>query len=273
MAVRRPDELTTRAPVLTDWGIVTPTGGPAYKASLADILGLSGGHFIPNSGINVGANPAVGEVVATSAGAGNIDLYTVPAGKTVIILALTGYNTTAGSLTVSPRYKYGSTYVQVGSNSIAGAGAITNVPLQGPMVFSEGETVAVNSTGAGVLFVLRYVEIDTGRFVPVFGKSLAVGDNLLYTCPVGKRAALLATTLTMIGLGVFGLSNSSGSTRVVAIKRNASLISGSISSTSGSITQAGCVGVTLAPGDTLSINSDGVAAADTFLAFGAVYEF
>jgi hypothetical protein len=39
----RPDELDTRTPVSTDWVIITPTGGPAYKCAVSSIGGGGGG--------------------------------------------------------------------------------------------------------------------------------------------------------------------------------------------------------------------------------------
>jgi len=38
----RPDELDTRTPVSTDWVIITPTGGPAYKCAVSSIGGGGG---------------------------------------------------------------------------------------------------------------------------------------------------------------------------------------------------------------------------------------
>lgn len=43
MAAKRPDELDTRTPVSTDWMIITPTGGPAYKCAVSSISGGGGG--------------------------------------------------------------------------------------------------------------------------------------------------------------------------------------------------------------------------------------
>lgn len=42
MAAKRPDELDTRTPVSTDWMIITPTGGPAYKCAVSSIGGGGG---------------------------------------------------------------------------------------------------------------------------------------------------------------------------------------------------------------------------------------
>ena len=42
MAAKRPDELDTRTPVSTDWMIITPTGGPAYKCAVSAISGGGG---------------------------------------------------------------------------------------------------------------------------------------------------------------------------------------------------------------------------------------
>lgn len=47
MPAKRPDELDTRTPLTTDFAIITPAGGPAYKCTVAAFVSGGGGSSGP----------------------------------------------------------------------------------------------------------------------------------------------------------------------------------------------------------------------------------
>ena len=82
---KRPDQLDTRTPVSTDWLIITPTGGPAYKCAVSSISGggvtslnsLTGGLNIV-AGSNITVTPSGSNItIAASGGGGGGGPYTI----------------------------------------------------------------------------------------------------------------------------------------------------------------------------------------------------
>lgn len=106
MPAKRPDELDTRIPLSTDWMIVTPTGGPAYKCEVSALPAGGGGTQSVNTQtgttytlISTDAQKLVtfGNAAATT--------VTIPANASVAFPIGTGIDVLqlgAGTLTFSP---------------------------------------------------------------------------------------------------------------------------------------------------------------------------
>ncbi len=57
----RPDELDSRPPLSTDWVIITPTGGPAYKCAVSSIGGGGGSAPTVNAQSGTTYTPVLGD--------------------------------------------------------------------------------------------------------------------------------------------------------------------------------------------------------------------
>lgn len=151
----------------------------------------------------------------SNAGSGDVDLYTVPAGKRAYINELGGYNRAGTTTAVFIQIKVSGTYYRASNaqnystNQFIG---LMDLNQGFPIILEAGESLAVNTAQAGMNLWLRITEFDNncGMKSPKL-LALASGDNILYTVPAGKTAYLLANTnWNMATTCIFGY-NSSGS--------------------------------------------------------------
>ena len=132
-------------------------------------------------------------VRGSTTGSGNLDIYTVPSGKRLLVESGGGINTSGGSITWNTEIKSGGNYYYLFAPAAVVAGA--NTAVQGAsFILEAGESISINATGAGLNISFAAIQFDntTGvKTVKLLGPS--TGNNTLYTVPVGKTAKLAAT--------------------------------------------------------------------------------
>lgn len=211
-------------------------------------------------------------------GTGNQDLYTVPAGKRLLIASITAL-APSGASTVYGLAKVSGTYYRLGANASIGTGSPTAINFSS-YIFEAGEIVAINQTVAGVNYWGRGILFDnTSGLKTAKVLALSNGDNTIYTCPANK------TAIGMIAGGGYTQSmlyyvNDSGATRTYSV--NVVTSGGSVASTNKlvnaqtnsdktvlTIAQFGAVA--LSAGDFVNLNTDAGTANQT--AWVTVFEF
>ena len=158
-------------------------------------------------------------VRARNVPAGTNTFYTVPAGKKAIIAAYAFVNPTGAAITIALAHVLGGVThqiqpaVNVNPNANSGANALF-------YVLEAGESFAGITNGAGLNLNVRIIEFDASSgFKSPRLLTLSAGDNVLYTCPAGKRAITLtagATTQGAVLPNAF-IYNSSGGTRTYSV--------------------------------------------------------
>jgi hypothetical protein len=130
-------------------------------------------------------------------GTGVVDLYTAPAGKrAIVIISPLIFNTTPStSISYSTGVKLaGATYQRLTGDQSVGGGNASTVSFS-PFVLEPGEIYSITTNATGLNFAATILEFDAT--FPLFTTRLmgiAVGDNLLYTCPAGKVAVPIGVT-------------------------------------------------------------------------------
>lgn len=153
----------------------------------------------------------VGNTVGTpvrgaTAPTGNTDLYTVPSGKSAIVVSAKFFNYDASAArTVGLQVKIGGAYylfttgngtlaAGIGNPTTALTGANQYIPN---FVFRAGDVVSMACDGANVSYSIAILVFDAAS--PLKGARLltyaANSTNVLYTCPSGCKA-LFANPLT-----------------------------------------------------------------------------
>lgn len=211
----------------------------------------------PNSGI------------AYNLSIGTTDLYTVPTGRRALVLQMFGYNTSAGTISVTPKLKVSGTYYALNGAGAVGVASHNALALGMSAVLSllePGDTLSVlTATNAGLNLVTQLVEFDSasplkqGRLI---GPSS--GDNTLYTCPSGKTATTLpiATSVATVYAPIQFTSDASRTVHANLVPSGNSpsgtnQITGATSVFSGQPNNIGAFsGLNLGPGDFISINVD-----------------
>jgi hypothetical protein len=136
---------------------------------------------------NLGQRIVVQGALAT----GNNDVYTVPAGYQFITRTFMEFGNMAG-YTIYSGVKTGGNYYRLGLVSVIGANASRTDTYA--FVYESGETVFINSTGAGRYCVEGFLIPNTSVLNvkrPMVTTQTASTNTLLYTVPTGKRAFLL----------------------------------------------------------------------------------
>lgn len=200
-------------------------GLPAAVAqSLVPPFWSGQGIFSSGSGIPI-PSAKVASVRGITTGAGEFDLYTVPAGhRACLTSAFSGMNNNAATATIYFSIKHSGAYQRITSSSSPVAGANVNLS-GGPVLLEAGDAFAVNCTHSDVLLVSRATVFPDScalKSANIF--SIANGDNTLYTCPSGK-IAIPCTSLGNINNGTVVVSNASGGS--VTYKTHAVLSGGS----------------------------------------------
>jgi hypothetical protein len=186
--------------------IATVTGAPATWALIGSQTAtamagkLASTTFVYGLPLTGASFPAVRGYGLAS---GDVDLYTVPAGKRLLVIGSSGYNSTAGAITWYPELKStsGSYYrlnTSVVGNSLSGISAISI-----SIVLEAGESISFNSSAPGLNVTMDTLLFDnTSPFRTVKLLGLATGNNTLYTVPAGKTALTNPTTLILGGTGL-----------------------------------------------------------------------
>jgi hypothetical protein len=223
-------------------------------------------------GIPLLPNPSTAQILASNIGTGDIDLYTVPAGKRALVECQV-WNSTASSISYFAEVKIGATYYPLSAKQTLAntAGENANAFPLYPIVLEAGQKVAINTTGTGLNVTgTVYLFDNTGNLKSAVITTFIAGDNTVYTCPAGKTSYLvhgpasLGSTAATVPF-IFGM-NGAGATiaykwNVVASggspgTSNQITISISSAATAGNpITFGRNVSAAFTPGDFISVNS------------------
>lgn len=138
--------------------------------------------LITTTGLTTLKNARYGVVQNRSSTVGNVDLYTVPAGKKVFVQSMYSGN----GMNLTWQIKISGVYYPLTAGSPVGLQQNTQFCL-----FLAGETIARNYLGgiANPNLFVSYVEFDDDT--PITRATLTsfiAGDNTLYTCPANTQA-------------------------------------------------------------------------------------
>lgn len=180
--VDKPVSTAQQAAVDTKQNTITGTGnrGIGLNAAGAIVLGIPGPVLHNPSGVSAfGASP----------GAGNIDLYTVPAGKRLVVTSIQGYNPTGGSITAYLAAKIGGTYYR----TIADANVVASTQYQPSTallpILEAGDSMVLNASATGLnWWLFGYTMDDTSPVKSPRIIAVVNGDNTIYTAPAGYMA-------------------------------------------------------------------------------------
>jgi len=242
---------------------ITSYGGGGY-------LGVQPG-MLPN--LNARRFP-----IANNSSTSTINLYTCPTGKRALVF-LEAFNSTAGTLTgrLLISYDGGITFFTADSGVIStGTLAISF----NSFMLEAGEILAFVGSATGYNIAFSAQEFDnTSPFRKVTKNSgWIAGDNMFYTCPIGKRAIFISEPgLQNPALASFVFANND--TGTTAIYKLNLVPNGGTPSLSNQIAQQGGVASpgsatglrlpqsVLSAGDFLSINTNqvGQQSADAFV--------
>lgn len=207
---------------------------------------------------------------------GDYDFGTVPAGEKWMLIGVSHYNPTGGTLVYTPQFKRGGTYYTTHTGqSVATtvSGSLSTIWLP---ILEEGEALSVNTNGAGLrleFVVLKFKSTATIQSYTIL--NLANGDNKLFECPAGYSALAFSMTNTGGFLNInasaslIALLNKSGGARTVYACRVASggspaapgagsnaLGASSLVSNTSTWTMPGSATLGFTPGDSLWINTN-----------------
>lgn len=282
-----PDARITKIGNLTNNGIIQTgsSDGTLSIATAAQAAALIAPAAIANGGLL--ANATFVGVQGQTGATGNLDLYTVPAGKRAYINRIVYYNNGTGStIPTFTQVKISGTYYRIAATqNVNNNATLTNAANSPNFVFEAGDIIAINTaTAAGITYAVGIVVFDNTS--PLKGPRIvgpSNGDNTLYTCPGGKTAipyGLISPAITStLGSPTINFTADSGGARNVYW--NAVASGGSPGATNkmqpAQSVSASTVGATtippfwaLAAGDFISVNVDTGNAAQ--IAFTVVLE-
>lgn len=272
-------------------GIITPAQSTFAIGGGSASFGSGNGLLPYVSNLKtVQINPA--QITAT----GDVDLYTVPAGRRALISGLFYYNHSGSTASFQPKVKVSGVYniwslAPAGtinnSNAVAfAAGTQTSLTLNPPFILEAGETLAGNCSFQPYNVIASIMEFDAAnsalKTVRVSSPVAAPAFNVLYTCPAGKTAYLMSNGLlipTTVVCGPFGYVNLSGGSRTIHVylvhagdsPTAANQVSAGQTVTANSIgTQIPTISVGMGPGDSIQFSTD--AATATQMAWLTVVE-
>ena len=202
---------------------------------------------------------------SVNSGTGDIDIYTVPAGKRTILMAGITDKWAAGNVTEQFQIKISGTYNHVNKANT------TTPPSQAQgfyfPILEAGESFSVNTSASGINIWFNGIEFDADASIKGARiLNLANGDNTLYTCPAGKNAVISRySVLFMVNNSGIASYNESGANRILYF--NAVPSGGSPSAANKfikdfTVTNAASVSfsnetICLNPGDYINCNTDG----------------
>jgi len=133
-------------------------------------------------------------VFGSNLGAGDNDLYTVPANKRGLLQMVVSYNHSGGALTWFVEMKVSGVYYRL-TSLVSPGDQIFSQTGNAVIVLNAGETFSVNvSGGTGLNVWAQVIEFDDSAIIKTARlTSFVNGDNTLYTVPVGKTASFFNT--------------------------------------------------------------------------------
>jgi hypothetical protein len=210
-----------------------------------------------------------------SCAAGDTDLYTCPAGKKALVIDVTFTNPTGNPTTVvcDAEVKVSGVYHKfdfVANTAAIGTYGSSN--SLAPFLLGAGEIFAVNTNNSGLSVWPWILEFDDTA--PIFDArlfSLSIGDNTLFTVPVGKKVAFCSMpgSFGTPSVGKAYYYNLSGGSRTVKINV---VPSGGSPAVANAIQNGSVVNHQMAqpqlyggiaPGDFINVNTDAATATQT----------
>ena len=153
-----------------------------------------------------------------NAGSGNVDVYTAPTGRRALVMARTFRNEAGSATTIYAQLKSGGVYYRLETNVSVSAGNHDHEVEFPSIILEPGESIAVNTTQAGMNVWFKIVEFDAR--IPVYSaKLLALPNasplyNTVYTVPTGFSALVLDDALDPnLFTGALLIVNTSGAAR------------------------------------------------------------
>jgi hypothetical protein len=220
------------------------------------------------------SNPKYPAVSGLNMASGNVDLYTVPAGRLALAMNLLVTNPTgaSGSLTAISEVKVSGSYHTFDIVKNIAAGSSTS-PAQPPFLLHAGESFSLNNSIAGGSAWVAIIEFDnTANIADSRLFSLAAGANTLFTVPAGKTVSFIGfpSGFNQTGSGYTYYWNNSGATRTISYNIVPSGGSANINNqvfptnlvntvTNQSLSSNTLFG-NMAPGDFINLNTDAATA-------------
>lgn len=179
----------------------------AIENYLAKSLAVQFSPFLPNLKIL--------SFQSRTSSTGNMDLYTVPAGRRALIVTAFVYNNSGSTMSlVHLSVRVSGTYFQItGNTNSFTSNSSRFITPPGNYVAEAGEVIAINLPAQPVSVWLLVFEFDNTSpfkspkvFTPL---GIATGLNTLYTVPLGKTA--LISTATSFNFAQFVMLIANGS--------------------------------------------------------------
>jgi hypothetical protein len=139
-------------------------------------------------------NPTTPKAYINSTAATSNDVYTVPAGRSALVISLTVANFGANNPNYYAQFKTGGTYYQITATVAVGATPTNTAVVNfGNLLLLSGEILSLHADAIGMSAWFSVIEFDTATSNLVRGliTSLANGANTLYTVSAGKTSRLL----------------------------------------------------------------------------------
>lgn len=154
-------------------------------------------------------------------GLGSLDIGPVPAGKRWMVVGIWYTNATGAAITYTSRFIKSSVITGAQTAVVIPAGSTGGIQSPQHPILEAGDFFRHLVQVAGGLNINMQVwEFDDiSPMKSVYVSGLNLGDNTIYTCPVGKKAYPITNTLGSLSLGnlltSFIYSNSTGGPRTV----------------------------------------------------------
>lgn len=197
-----------------------------------------------------------------NAGAGNIDIYTVPSGRQALVMVSPRvYNTSGSSINVYAQVKISGVYYRLSSTVSVASGALSSLTMTLPFILNAGEIFGINTSASGINCGFGIMEFDTNSKI-VRGQKLGFSsNNTLYTCPAGKNAFEIRKTITYGDFYALFSNGAASSTTITVYNvpsggsagNSNEVTSSSISS--NSVNTSMYVGCSLTAGDSIQFTS------------------
>lgn len=210
---------------------------------------------------------SIDRINSNNIGSGNVDLYTVPAGKRAIV-SLTVFNSTVSSINVTPKAKLSGSATYTALTAGQAVTTLNSNTLPTRIVLEAGDILAVTTQSAGInAFGTVLLFDNTSCLLSPRLLTLTSGDNTLYTCPANTKAYFIGCPAWIYGSAnnpLMTIINNSGSTQSYKVNivpsgsspgaTNQALAANSLINTDSVAPQ---IVAALTAGDKISINTTG----------------
>jgi hypothetical protein len=129
-------------------------------------------------------------------GTGNTTIFTVPAGKRLMVLSAIASSTNTAGVSAYPQILTNGNYYTIYTS----ATVLTNSPTSfvssaNPQIYEENEAYAINTSATGLnVFVSGFLFSTASNLKPIRAFNIGVGPTAIYTVPAGKYAVAAFNT-------------------------------------------------------------------------------